>query len=755
VRAPQSYQPELSRELGFFALFATATGTMIGAGIFVLPGMAAEAAGPGAALAFLFAGAIALVAALSVSELATAMPKAGGGYYFVSRAMGPLLGTIVGLGAWLALVFKGSFALVGFGQYALHFTPVSVLAAAITVGGFLLAVNLVGTGVSGLLQNVIVIFLLGILGVFVARGAFAVDLQVLRPMVPFGWGSVMATTGLVFISYLGIEKAAAVSEEVRDPGRTVPLAILSSVATVTVLYVGVMLIVTGVLPLAEIAALPAPVADAGEIFLGTVGGVLVAVAGLLATASTGNAAILSSSRYPFAMSRDGLADPWFNRIHRRFRTPARSILVTGFIMLALVLIFDVESLAKLGGVFNIFVFALVNLAVVILRSVRPPWYRPVFRAPLYPWLQIAGALAALALIPQMGTGPMLASVGFLLAGVAWYYWHLRRMGLDGIRPRYGLIDHVRRIQQVQNLEESRRRIQEEPLEVPPDEDRSVVVELIPGAPNRHLLTVAAAVARRYECPIDVVLVTALPPQSPLTEEVEPPPRELVEKIGRRLEEHGVEMRFHHVLARDRGRAILNRVSEGTRAVFLDWRGEVRRAKLRGSHVDRVLAECQARVGVLKYRGNRDYRRLLVATAGGPYARGEVEFADAIAAHTGATITLLMVLPPGASPGRRTHAEDYLRQLDRITTVPTEVRLVEGESIEDEILEAGRDADLILLGASREPFYRGYLFGRIPHRVAQRASQSVLLTKDPGFPQLWPRHVGRLFRLFRRDPRRGK
>ncbi len=721
---------------------------MIGAGIFILPGVAAEAAGPGAALSFLFAGIIAGIAALSVSELATAMPKAGGGYYFVSRAMGPLLGTIVGLGAWLALTFKGSFALVGLGQYIFHFTPVSIIMVAVVAGAFLVVINLLGTGVSGLLQNVVVIFLLLILTIFVGRGLFAIDPEVLRPVIPFGWGSVAATTGLVFISYLGIEKAAAVSEEVMDPGRTIPAALLSSVAVVTVLYVGVMLVVTGVLPLAEIGLLPAPVADAGEVFLGVAGGIAVAIAGILATASTGNAAVLSSSRYPFAMSRDGVASPWFNRIHPRFRTPARSIMATGGVMILLAVLFDVESLAKLGGVFNIVVFALVNLSVVILRRVRPPWYRPAFRAPLYPWLQILGSLAALALIPQMGLMPILAAVLFLIVGVAWFYWHRARAGVGKIRPAYGLVDHLQRIRQIRSIEESRRVLQEEPAAPVREEGGSVVVELHPDRPNKHLLTVAAGIARRYDCPVEGVVVTEVPMQAPLSEDVPGPPAEFVQEVREKLEDQGAELRFHHILGRNRAHAILNLVDEQTRAVLLDWHHEFRGSKLRGSYVDQILGSSPARVGVLKYRGHKKYERLLVSTAGGPYARGEVEFADAIAAHTGATITLLMVIPPDASPGRRAHAKDYLAQLDRLTSVETEVRVVEGESIQGEILKAARDFDLILLGASRQPFYQGYLFGRIPHQVTAYAEQSVLLTKDPGFPQLWPRKFERILRLFR-------
>ncbi len=163
---------------------------------------------------------------------------------------------------------------------------------------------------------------------------------------------------MVFISYLGIVKAAAVAEEVENPSRNLPLGILSSVALVTLLYVCTMVIVTGVFPIPEIAASTAPLADAGRVFLGVVGGVMVGIAGILATISTSNAAILSSSRYPFAMGRDALMTLWMRRIHPRFRTPSRAILVTGGVMVGLALMLDVEGLARLGGVFGMLVFSL-------------------------------------------------------------------------------------------------------------------------------------------------------------------------------------------------------------------------------------------------------------------------------------------------------------------------------------------------------------------------------------------------------------
>ncbi len=733
----------LSRDLGFFSVFTTATGTMIGAGIFILPGVAAAGAGPGAALSFLFAGLITGLAALSVSELATAMPKAGGDYYFVSRATGPLVGAMVGLGAWMALVLKGAFALVGLGQYVLHFSPVPILVSAAVAGVALTAVNIFGAKASGALQNLIVVALLAIMVVFAVTGFRAMERATMVPLLPFGWEGVFATTGVVFISYLGVMKAAAISEEVRDPGRNLPAGILASVLVVTLLYVVTMVIVTGVLPLELVVTAPAPLADAAGLFLGALGGLAVAIAGLLATLSTGNAALLSSSRYPFAMARDGLLSSWISQVHGTLRTPVRSILLTGVVMTGLALLLDVEELAKLGGAFGLVVFALVHVSVLILRRVSPPWYRPVFRVPLYPLFPALGALSSLALLPGMGRFSHGATATLLLLAAAWFFHRRRVVRAAGhrLQPEYGLLDRVREIHQVQALEEKRSAFEAdiEPagpaLPGTPDEVRpGVVVELEAGRPFRQLLTLGAALANRYRAPLDGVVITEVPMQRALDsgdDSIQPEWRARLDSLADGL---GIDLRFRQLLARDRAQALMGLSRAGARIVLMDWRSDFRASRLIGSYVDRVMRRSAARVGVLKYRGHKAYDRILVATAGSPYATAEVEVADAIASFSGGKMTFMMVLPPSASEARERQARSYLETLAGLTESPAELLVVRGEDVAAEIVRVGEDHDLILLGASREMSLRTmfgrHVVGRIADEVAERARSSVLLTRDP-------------------------
>ena len=429
---------KLGRNLSFMSAFTIGTGTMIGAGIFVLPGIAITNAGPAAIFSFILGGILALTTALSLSELATGMPKAGGSYYFINKAMGPAFGTIVGIGAWLSLVFKGSFALIGLAEYIKIIIPVPVIITAIGFGLLLLLINYRGAEGSGSLQNFIVLGLFIILALFISKGSFSVEGNNFSPFLPFGYSSIFSTTGLIFVSYLGIAKLAAISEEVKNPDKNLPRAFILSVLVVTLLYVGVMLVINGVLPLGQLTDNGTPLVDVAQVLAGGWGQIAIIIAGFFATVSTANAAILSSSRFPFAMGRDNLMPDWFTTVHKEYETPYRSIIITGLTMILLLFLFNVEQLAKLGSTFNVIIFVLVNIAVIILRNSEKEWYDPGFRDPFYPFSQIIGIVGCLVLIPYLGNVALLFALGVILIGYIWYHLYAK----DNVEKDHNILDII-------------------------------------------------------------------------------------------------------------------------------------------------------------------------------------------------------------------------------------------------------------------------------------------------------------------------
>jgi len=207
---------ELERNLGFLEAMTLGGGTMIGAGIFILPGLAAEGAGPASAISFVIAGFVALLAALSLAELATGMPIAGGSYHYVNRALGGLFGSIVGWGMWTGLMFASAFYMIGFGQYIVAPLPfLDGRALIVLLGliglGLITGINFYGTDESSGAQNIMIGTELVVVFIYVALGAFFINPGNLEDFAPTGASGIVATTGVVFVTYLGFEIIATVA----------------------------------------------------------------------------------------------------------------------------------------------------------------------------------------------------------------------------------------------------------------------------------------------------------------------------------------------------------------------------------------------------------------------------------------------------------------------------------------------------------------------------------------------------------------
>lgn len=441
-------EERLEKELTLYDVFAVATGAMFSSGFFLLPGLAAAEGGPSVVLAYLMAGLLVVPAMVSMAELSTAMPRAGGTYYFLDRSLGPLVGTVGGLGVWFALILKSAFALIGIGAYLGLFMDVSIQPVAVGLTLLFAAVNIFGARETAGLQRFLVNTLLAVLVYFVVEGLMEVNAlgwgDVLEsnftPFTPFGLEGLVATTALVFVSYAGLTKVASVAEEVSDPDRNIPRGMLYSLVVATVIYVAGVFVMVAVLDPSTLREDLTPVATAATAFFDWIpdplGLILVVVAAFAAFASTGNAGIMSASRYPLAMARDGLVAAGLAKVSR-FGTPARSVALTAGVMLAVIVLLDVRSVAKLASAFQLLIFAFINLSVVVMRESELPSYVPGYRSPLYPWMQIAGIVLSFWLILELGTLSIVFTFGMVAFGLVWYFAYAR----DRVE-REGAIYHV-------------------------------------------------------------------------------------------------------------------------------------------------------------------------------------------------------------------------------------------------------------------------------------------------------------------------
>ena len=416
---------KLKKELKLPHVMAIATGTTLSAGFFLLPGIAAEQAGPAIVLSYLLAAVPLIPAMFSIIELATAMPRAGGVYYFLDRTLGPVFGTIGGIGTWLALILKVSFALVGMGAYIRLFIPdLPIIPVAILLAVALGALNIFGAKKSGRFQVFLVIGLLIILLIFFGKGIPDIHYIRFDGFFDAGFNSIISTAGLVYISYVGITNIASLSEEVKDPEKNLPMGVILSLAAAFIIYGVGTAIMVGVLPMESLKGSLTPVAAAADMIFGEAGAIMISVGAMLAFISVANAGTMSASRYPLAMSRDHILPGIFTKLSN-FGSPYISIITTVGVIVLILLLLDPTGIAKLASAFQLLMFAFVCLAVIVIRESRIESYDPGYKSPFYPWMQIIGILTSFWFIIQMGWMPSIFSLGLTTIGTAWYFYYAK------------------------------------------------------------------------------------------------------------------------------------------------------------------------------------------------------------------------------------------------------------------------------------------------------------------------------------------
>lgn len=430
----------LKKDLTFFDVFSIATGAMISSGIFILPGIAFSYAGPAVFISYFLAGIFALIGILSVAELSTAMPKAGGDYYYISRTLGPMIGTVAGFLSWFALSLKSAFAIFGIAEVIYITTGLNLLLTSLGVCLFFVVLNIVGVKGVAKLEVLLVVGLLALMVIYILFGAFSVDRGAFVPLIPENPNTILITSGFIFISFGGLLNISSIAEEVKDPQKTVPLAMLSSIFVITVIYTLMLIVTVGVLPAEELSGSLTPIADASRRFMGGFGYLAITVAAMFAFVTTALAGIMAASRYPMALSRDSLLPSFISRINNRLHTPVTSIVFTG-IFIGVSLFFPLEVLVKIASTVVLTSYVLTNLSVIILRESKILNYQPSFKSPLYPLPQIVSIFIFTFFIADLGLEAAEISISMLLLSLGVYFFY----GKKRTEQEYALLHIVEKI----------------------------------------------------------------------------------------------------------------------------------------------------------------------------------------------------------------------------------------------------------------------------------------------------------------------
>jgi len=739
---------ELAKDIGPLAALTIGVGTMIGAGIFVLPRAAISQAGSFAIVAFTLGGAIALLTAFSASELGTAMPKSGGAYYYVNHALGPMFGSVAGWANWLGLAFASAFYMVGFGQYIqqifgltatvgvgpIELDPVKIIALA---GALLfIAVNYVGAKETGRLQNIIVIILVAILAVFTIYGGLRADPANLPPTA--GFSDTMAVTGIIFVSYLGFVQITSVAEEIQDPGVNLPRAVIGSVLLVTAIYALVLLTMAAAVEPGFIDALPTEqiaVVEVARILIGPVGAIAMLLGGLLATASSANASILASSRINFAMGRDGIVSESLNEIHPRFATPYRSIAVTGGLILVFIAAGTVETLASMGSVLHLIIYGLLNIGLIVMREAEPAEYDPDYTVPLYPVVPILGALTSLGLIVFLAPVAIGLSAVLVAGAVLWYFVYARsRATKQGILSQYILS----RSEAMPDAAVSAA------TGVQPDGGNyRVMVPLANPEHESDLITLASAIAKQRGGTVVATHIVTVPDQTALagaaerSDEIDATSERLLTNAKEDAETFGVDIETHTILSHKSFEGIFDAAkSHDADLVVMGWGPDAHGSPGRAeSAIDELTESVPCDFLVMRDRGF-DPSRILLPTAGGPDSDLTASVAKMLQAEYGSEVTLLHV----ADEGDRADSEQFLETWAEEHGLEDSTRRVETGDVETAIETAAEDATMLLIGATEEGLLRRLVGGTLVLDVVDDVDCTVVLGEKH-------RHRGLLDRLF--------
>ena len=731
-------EEDLAKDLGPLAALTIGVGTMIGAGIFVLPGEAILRAGSLASVAFVLGGVIAMFTALSASELGTAMPRSGGAYYYVNHALGPMFGSVAGWANWLGLAFASAFYMVGFGRYIARIFglsgsvgagPVSITVVkliALVGGAFFVAVNYVGAKETGRLQNVIVVLLVAILTVFTFLGTLRAEPSNLPAATDVV--TTLETTGLIFVSYLGFVQITSVAEEIKDPGRNLPRAVIGSVVIVTVIYALVLVIMSAAVPPGFIADVissnaenPIAVVEVGDYIQGALMGGALLFGGLLATASSANASILASSRINFAMGRDRIVTPALNEIHERFGTPYRAIGITGGLILLFIVVGDLTLLSGAASGLHLIIYGLLNLALIVMRYVAPEEYTPDFVVPLYPLLPILGVVFSFALLIFVASDALLLSFGIAGAAILWYFLYARtRTEKQGI-----LSEHI-----LSRSREMPDAAVSAAASVKPDGgEYRVMVPLANPAHERELITLASAIAKQRGGTVVATHIVTVPDQTALaaaadrSDEIDESSKHLLDNAREDAETFGVDIETHTVLSHKSYEAVFDAArTQAADLVVMGWGPDSHNSPGRAeSAVDELTEAVPCDFLIFRDRGF-DPSRILLPTAGGPDSELSAAVAKLLRTEFDAEITLLNV------DDDREAGEQFLAEWAAANGLENAERLVKSGDVETAIRDATDDATLLLIGATEEGLLRRLVSGSLVLDVVDGVDCSVLLAE---------------------------
>ena len=717
---------KLERTLSLPGAIAISIGGML-SGIFVLPAYAVEITGSSVWLAFLVAALCILPAVLSKSELGTAMPKSGGTYVYIERAFGPLFGTIAGLGLWLSLLLKSAFSLVGLSAYLYVVVNID---EAYTKGIALLALllifmlNVVGVKKVEKTQLFIVSTSIISLIVIVAFGLTSFDTKLTEPVFSDGTNGFIAGVAFLYISYAGVTKIAAIAGEITNPSKNLPLTMIISLFLITTIYCLVALALVGNVEasiLLDKDEISRPIYTLFQTIGGDTFGLIAGAVGALTLLSMANSGVLASSRFPFAMSKDGLFPSYLAAVNSKFLTPASAILTTTTLIALAIIFLDVVKIAKLASAFKILMFIFNELTVIVLRETNAQWYKPTFKSPMYPYVQTFGILSGIVLLAYLGVMPVVSVIGVVILGFLIFLVYGSKSDRSGIASSYGILSFFRK---------DASKIREYPEETDSTEDAittkaEVVVPLLgEEASPETLVEMAAALKSTNE--VQAFDITEVPNQTDSSAFMEDSPESssLKRRIKRLSDSKDLNVGFEAVVTYELSKTI-NKLSsqESCEWLVMGWGARPNSGIFISNPIGWLLANINSNLALFKDNGARYIGKVVLALRPGRKDKNFIGIANNICNYYGASLTLLHVVPENSRTTEtiKHRSEEKLKQ----SKVSANVEVVKSSNPVDTIAKISASYDLLILGTPEKDNWIKVLFGGGKDKFTERAACSVL------------------------------
>lgn len=717
---------KLQRTLSLPGAIAVSVGGML-SGIFVLPGLAVGITGSSVWLAFLVAALCILPAVLSKSELATAMPKSGGTYVYIERAFGPLFGTIAGIGLWLSLLLKSAFSLVGLSFYLYvlievdeSYTKYIALLALL----FILLLNVFGVKKVEKTQLIIVTISLLSLITIVFFGFNSFDSKLMEPVFSEGGSGFIAGVAFLYISYAGVTKIAAVAGEIKNPEKNLPRTMIISLLLITTVYVLVALVLVGNVDQSVLSTDIKPIHTLFQTIGGDYFGYFAAAVGVITLMSMANSGVLASSRFPFAMAKDKMMPSFLGLVNSKFMTPVAAILTTSLLIGLAIVYLDVIKIAKLASAFKVLMFIFNELSVIVLRETNAQWYKPSFRSPLYPYVQLFGIVSGIVLLAFLGIMPIVSVFGVFALGFIIFLVYGRNSDRSGVISNYGILSFLFRGSSSSKSSSSNKADNYEEMT---DVDAEIVVPLLGDETSTEMLVeIAASINDKSK--LNTVNLIEIPNQTFLEAiDIGSPISESKKRRVLALKKtKQIDVSYESLTTHDVANSINNITGQSAcKWLVMEWDGRESSGIFVGNPIGWLLRNVNSSLALFKDNGIRSFSRVLIALRPGRRNKRFIDVADKICRHFGASLTLLNIVSESDSNQKIKRTEKGSSELISETKSKSVVKIIKSNNPVEAISEESASYDLLILGTPEKDNWISVLFGAGEDRFVKKAACSVL------------------------------